>query len=143
MIDRRFFLKCLVGMGVGLSPLPCFGAKKEQITQEEAFANFMLPYVTLIVKVNEVELYQKTGEFDAIGECFISGRKTPVTVRFFLAYTDLQSIQPGVIYIMTGELFFYEDATGMDMVSPECTPAKAALSGHFLSEAEQRFLAKR
>ena len=139
MIDRRVFLKSLVGAGIGLSPLPCFGAKKEGITQEEAYCNLAMPYVTLLVKVNEVEVHQLSREFDAIGECLLNLNKFPIEVRFFFESTDLQSIQPGTIYIMTGALCLYPDETGINMVIPEFTPARTVLSDHFLSEAEQRF----
>jgi hypothetical protein len=139
MIDRRVFLKSLAGAGIGLSPLPCFGAKKKEITQYEAFFNLLFPDVTLLVKVNEVAVYPGTREFDAIGECFVNFEKFPIEVRFFLTYTDLQSIQPGIIYIMTGELYLYSEVTGINMVSPEFRPARTVLLDHFLSEVEQQF----
>ena len=139
MIDRRVFLKSLVGAGIGLSPLPCFGAKKEEIMQEEAFLNLLSPDVTLLVKVNEVAVYPGTREFDAIGECFVNFDKFPIEARFFFECTDSQSIQPGIIYIMTGDLYLYPDETGINMIDPKFRPARTVLSDHFLSEAEQRF----
>ena len=139
MIDRRVFLKSLIGTGIGLSALPCFGAKKEEITQYEAFLNLLFPDVTLLVKVNEVAVYPETREFDAIGECFVDFDKFPIEARFFSAHTDSQSMPPGIIYIMTGNLYLYPDETGINMISPEFRPARTVLPDHFLSEAEQRF----
>jgi hypothetical protein len=132
-------MKCLIGTGIGMGHISCFGAPSEKRDGEKLIASLMQPEVTLMVKVDEVVEYQETKEFDALGECFVNFERASITVRFFSNYSDIKSIEPGFIYIMNGILYMYENETGINLISPEFERAESLLSRHFMSEVEQRF----
>jgi len=94
MIDRRSFLKCLIGTRIGMAHISCFGASSEKRDREKLLASLMQPEATLMVEVDEDVEYQETKEFDALGQCFVDFERVYITVRFFPNYTDIQLLTP-------------------------------------------------
>lgn len=126
MIDRRVFLKGIVGAGITSDLLRGRKLNVTSTDRSKFVDQLQSPELTLVVKVDEVTVHEKTAwvvddvvmsydiQFEVYGRCLICFEPVPICVSFFTDADKKPSPNPGdfnvgSIYLMTGEMFLYED----------------------------------
>lgn len=151
MIDRRVFLKGIIGAGLSFELLsnpkvtPISKITHNKYEREEYLAGLKMPEVSLVVKVHEVNQYD-TDEFEVCGSCLIAFNSVPVRVCFFINRDARNTSMPsdfnsGSMFLMTGALYLYENQFGVNMIAPEFKQIEKLLTEQEIEDFEKMFAA--
>ena len=142
MIDRRAFLKGVVGAGLAFNVQSLPKLELNPYAREEYLAGLVCPSISVLVKVYEVAVYPHTGEYDVCGICMINFESVPVEARYFYgpnSLDDSKHFKPGSMYVMTGALYLYEDLWGIHMISPDYKEIESLLNPLEIEEVKRWF----
>jgi|GEM_PF-4110126 len=145
MIDRRMFLKGIIGVGITADYLPIPGITDSYNARNNYVSGLQETKLTLVVKVDEVIHYKETAEFDVCGRCIMNFEPVPVEVRFFIDDEDMSAPTPsdfreGDMFIMTGPVnLFAGMGNCIYMVAPEVKHIEHVLTAKEIDEIQRCF----
>ena len=145
MIDRRQFLKGIIGTGFSAGLLSDATVWKRPYDRLSYLCELQCPDVSLIVKVREVITYQATSEIDVCGSCLVAFEPTPIEIRFFITKETekLLNFEVGMLYLMTGHLYLNEEEPCVNLIHPEFKKIEDVLNAAEIKDVEESFFSNR
>ncbi|MBI5633426.1 MAG: hypothetical protein HZA15_08120 [Nitrospirae bacterium] len=156
MIDRRVFLKGIVGAGITPDLLQGLRLNATQTDRSKFLDRLQSAENTLVVKIDEVIVHEATAwmvddlvmgkdiQFDVCGRCLMGYEPVPIEASFFTDADKMRSPNPddfkaGSIYLMTGGMYLYEERFCLHMLSPKFKQIETVLSPQEIDEVKRWF----